>query len=187
MDISLLHHWKEENLTKGLLSMAELGKRAMTIEHDLRLHTRKSHEPATDHSFLSFIDECKSIINAVFASAATIYLHVTLSGPWPGVPEIDEAVSNTINAIKKLPHPGILKVLAWPLCISACLAKSNREGFFVQLEKGLMGDRENNRSVLQAIKIAKECWRLRGHNASTTSTYDWRSAMEASRILPLLL
>ena len=125
-------------------------------------------------------------ITNVFASAASVYLHVVLSGPQPEIPDIESAVIKTIDSIKRLPSLEMLKRLAWPMLISASLAPTNLRGFFERLEKGLGEDRCGNRNVLRALSIAKECWRLRDRHDANVEFYDWKSGMDSLSLMPLL-
>ena len=187
MNIILLQNWKTERLLTGVLSMAELVKRGLKLELDLERFLEESRKTVSANSLLSSNDESTWTISNVFASAGLIYLHFTLSGPQPEIPEIRAAVATTIDCLKKLPSFDLLRRLSWPILICACLAESKNRDFFDKLEDGLAEDLEGNKKVYQALAVARECWRSRSLPESTAHLHDWKTAMESFSIMPLII
>jgi hypothetical protein len=46
------------------------------------------------------------------------------------LPEIQNSVSNTLEAFRVLPDPTLLRNLVWPFCIIGCMASKKNEEFF---------------------------------------------------------
>ena len=181
LDITMLRRWKDTQTSKGCLSITELVKRSLSIEQALQqqrqanLERMKSQLPRDSWAFTN-----------VFASAASVFLHATISGARPQIPEIRKGVSDTIEALKLLPRPDLLKRLAWPLCITACLVEADRYDFFNALSQRVTEAYGKDENISRAFGVARECWKIRGSRERDDQTYDWRDAMR-SLGTPLLL
>ena len=186
MQIAELRYWKHEETSKGSLSVIELVKRALAIDHSLTEKRHENKRRITDHSVHTSAIKIVWIINNIFASAAAIYLHATVSEPRPEVEEIERGVSDTVEALRLLPHPRFLKRLTWPVCIAACLANSKHKSFFERLEEGLNDDRYETQNMLRGLELARECWSLRRHSDSKSNAYDWTQAMVEKKTRLLL-
>jgi hypothetical protein len=66
-------------------------------------------------------------ITRVFAGAALVYLQVTISGAYPGIPEIQRGVARTMAALDKLEDKSLVRNLLWPVCIAGCMATEEHE------------------------------------------------------------
>jgi hypothetical protein len=112
-DIMTFRHWKEDQLRQSSLSIAELAKKAMSIEQSLDDGKSASGDrlckqrPATD----------TWVLTNVFACGASILLHATISEARPQVLEIKNGVSDLIEALHLMSHPEMLKRLSWPICM----------------------------------------------------------------------
>jgi hypothetical protein len=89
----------------------------------------------------------------VCASTASVYLHVTISGPHPTIPEIKKDITDTISAIRLFPNTCLLKSFAWPLCIVASLADDEDRPIFEQLEHGLGEEFGKSQNIVRALNI----------------------------------
>lgn len=179
-EISALDRWKEESETARRLSIIDLAERGRQIEDLLRkelasMGTKLSTglsvcnhagvPPAPSHPEVS----------KLFALSAITYLHVVLSGPHPEIPEISEAVSQTISVFKGLKDRRLLQgILVWPFCISGCLAQHEQQSFFRDLFYATGITELSIGTCFEAFKIMEECWEAR---RTRSSNYDWVSIM----------
>lgn len=166
--INLLRQWKLSAVASRTLSVAELVKRATAIESGLQDWLLKSR------AAMSTGDEVN--ITTIWSAAATVYLHVVVSGPIPDVSEIRSAVDETVTGLSSLSHIQLLRRLAWPICIAASLADSRQETFFRALEMAANEDKAQTSSVRRALAVAKRCQRMR---EDTTGNADWFEAMDS--------
>ncbi|WPG98218.1 Hypothetical protein R9X50_00100500 [Acrodontium crateriforme] len=117
MHISELQAWSHQQSETGSSSFLELARRALKIEHELEIAVRMNNEtripPDNPGRRTRRTHDIQSITN-IFASAATIYLHATISGARPKIPEIKTAVLRTIASITAISNPDVIKLLTWP-------------------------------------------------------------------------
>lgn len=186
--ISELQAWKHQQAISGSLSFIELARRALRVEQELNQTWQNNIELLGNYS-----NDQKTrgnqVITNIFTCAASVYLHVVVSGARPEVLEIKKAVSDTIRALKKITNVEIVKSLTWPICITACLADGCNRDFFMELEKGIADEYGIYQSVLRGIGVAKECWRLRDRKGESAAekVYDWRDSMASLGEMVLLL
>lgn len=219
--ITMLRRWKEDQIAKGALSMAELVRRASFIEQDLQQrrqemiaksnHTDSDAKSHNNNTIPKSSDSGngqpspavfreRAAFTNVFAAAAAAFLHATVSEPRPQIPEISQAIADTIQALRLLPRPDLLRRLAWPICVAACLADLNQQAFFDGLAHRVTEAYGREENVTRGLVVARECWRLRSR-ASTGSgggagasggggaedrTYDWRDGMRNLGVTLLL-
>ena len=181
LDIMLLRYWKQEQASKGSLSMAEMVKRALKIEQDLQ-NNKLAIVQQKEEGILTET----SIFTNIFATGASIILHATISDARPHILEIKKGVADLISALRLLPRPEMLKRLSWPICIAACLADTTRYEFFTTLSQRVTEAYGKGENISRTLAVARECWRLRGNHEQGDQTYDWRDAMR-SLGTPLLL
>lgn len=187
--ISELQAWKHDQALNGSLSFIELARRALKAEQELNQARQNNLELSMIHTPNSNSKTCSvHVITNIFACAASIYLHVVVSGARPEIPEIKKSVTDTIEALTAIPNVEIVKCLTWPICITACLADGDNRAFFEKLEKGIADEYGVNQKVLRGIKIARECWRLgdRKGERAAGKTYDWRDGMASLGEMALL-
>jgi hypothetical protein len=123
--ISELAIWKKAMKEEGILSMKDLLERGTGIERCL--------EDAVDDvnvwlTKLANTDCAEFCISRCFVLAAQTYLHVTISGPYPSLPEITASVTNTIVAFQELKDKKMMRNLVWPFCVTGCSATREHEG-----------------------------------------------------------
>lgn len=175
-EISCLERWKKEEETAHRLSLIELTKRGREIEERLlnRLATIESGGPSQGAPVKGYLrpDSIKTEITRIFALSAMTYLHVVISGPYPEIPDIKKSVSKTIDAFQSLPDPKLLQYVAWPYCISGCLAAGEQQKVFREL---VTLPHITHGTCLEALNIMEECWRLR---ETKSSSCDWVHIME---------
>jgi hydrogenase-4 membrane subunit HyfE len=113
VDIMTFRHWREEQVRRSSLSIAEMVKKAMSIEQSLENgrsrgeKTQKEKQPVPE----------SWVFTNIFACGASILLHATISHARPHVLEIQTGVTDLIAALQLLPRPEMLKRLSWPICM----------------------------------------------------------------------
>ncbi|THC93891.1 hypothetical protein EYZ11_006643 [Aspergillus tanneri] len=180
-EISALDRWKEESQAAHRLSIIDLAERGRQIEERLRQELADMDDmPLTGPSLWnhSGIQTAPSNheISKLFALSAVIYLHVVISGAHPELPEIAEAVSQTVVVFKGLRDRRLLQsILVWPFCISGCLAVGEQQSFFRDLFSAAGIKESTIGTCFEAFQIMEECWEAR-----KTRSYncDWVSIMK---------
>ncbi len=182
--IGELQAWKHQQTVSDSLSLIELARRGAKLEADLLLAQRETTE-LTQHDTE---DTRKRDIHAttkVFAKAASVYLHATVSGARPKIAEIEKGVAGTIEALQRLPNTEMIKSLSWPICIAACLAEGDHRKVFERFEQGILDEFGRKQRVSRAFTVAREVWRLR--ETGGCKPYDWRDGMASLSMMVLLL
>jgi hypothetical protein len=175
-EISSLDKWKREEGDAHRLSLVELTKRGRHIEERLLSRLASIEDdlskraPVDAHLRPDFI---KTEITRIFALSAITYLHVVISGAYPDIPDIKRSVSKTIDALRSLPDPKLLRHVVWPYCISGCLAADDEQQKVFRELVSL--PRITHGTCLEALSLMEECWRSR---KTESSSHDWASIME---------
>ncbi|KAK4493606.1 hypothetical protein PRZ48_015273 [Zasmidium cellare] len=179
-EVTSLRIWKRERQASQALNIAELARRATKLEQQIDNQTQQSVSNNDPNPVVTDVDPkpCSAITRA-YVAAAKIYLHVILSGASPEVSDIQDAVVAAMDAIKALTSAALIRQLAWPICVAACLAEPQHDTFFDRLEQGARGDKDYCTSVLRALEVAKETKRLRRNSSSRIATFDWIDGMES--------
>ena len=194
-EISTLDEWKKRMEASGGLSMVELVRRASSIEDRLEICLITSGysdeavpmdlttDSATSDVFKALIRNA----TLVFAGAALVYLQVTISGAYPGIPEVQRGVARTMVAIDKLEDKSLVRNLLWPVCIAGCMATEEHEPYW----RALLSSAGNERWVFgypsKILLIMEECWKLRRSQAGTAVAVDWMTAMKSLDMKLLLV
>ncbi|KAH8819767.1 fungal-specific transcription factor domain-containing protein [Xylogone sp. PMI_703] len=180
--IGQLDRWKKESESNFALSISELVKRGSEIEGTIQKRlcdhaNQKTIQSATlpCGAWRNIGEYVRPVITNIFALAALTYLHVVISGANPDIPEIRDSVSRTISALEAVTDPDLMRFLAWPLCVTGCLASEQQKSFFLSIisEKSKY---KTARATLGAFRIIEECWRLRIINGNGC---DWVMAMKS--------
>jgi hypothetical protein len=182
-EISLLDKWKKEAERAYKLSIVELTKRGSQIEErlqerlaDIENRPKSSIGASSGNSSGILSASVHTEITKIFALSAMTYLHVVISGAYPEVPEITKSVSKTIHAFQSLTDAKLLQNMAWPFCISGCLAFDRKQH---TVFRDLVSTAEITQSTvgtcLEALKIMEECWEVR---KKCSDNYDWVSVMD---------
>lgn len=177
--VTALDSWKKKMHKKGALSNLDLVKRGTAIEQGFReglirlSNTQpqvRDHRPLWLANLKAAQDEAEAIILAtqIWAHAGLLYLHVVLSGWQQFNTEICDLVSASITLMKELATSIRLHTLAWPLCVTACLAKEEQEESLREIF-GLMGDLANFGATRVAQEIAEAVW---GRRNSVGDSWD---------------
>lgn len=199
-EITVLDKWKTQSQATHKLSVLELARRGLHIEQRLRqeltnlnMSTKPSPQPLNHPSVIhptpSYIPATKA-----YALAATIYLHVVLSGPYPELPEIAGPVSDAIELFRSTQdNPKLLLNMIWPLCVTGCMATESQQSFFRHLTASFSQSNTGDESFknlsastgtfLEAMKIIEQCWHTR---KNLPFDCDWASIMDQSACYVLL-
>lgn len=134
-EVSLLRIWKRERQASQALNIAELARRATKLEQEIDSQAQESIRNNKPDMTATEIDvtTCSSITR-VYVAATKTYLHVVLSGASPEVSDIQDAVDAAVDALKTLTSAVLIRRLAWPICVAACLAESRHDTFLDRLE-----------------------------------------------------
>jgi hypothetical protein len=179
-EISLLDRWKREAQNARKLSIVDLAKRGGQIEERLRQELAHIDNVSTTQllsSNSSGISQAptRTEFNKIFILSAITYLHVVISGAHPELPEINESVSETIAAFKRLKDLRVLQYLVWPFCVSGSLALGEQQSFFRDLASAAEINQSTVGVCFEAFNIMEECWQSR--EAGSNSCH-WVSIME---------
>jgi hypothetical protein len=191
--ISELSTWKTSQLNAGRLSIKELSSRGTEIERQLynclddinkRIATLRPCGETSSYQNLGVSHSHTNLIKTrIFAFSALTYLHCTISSPHPSLNEIISSVTNSIEAFKELKESKMLRNLAWPFCVTACMALKEQEEFFEEFMQWIGREEGNFGSLWKGWEVVKECWRLRGEGKEV----DWMGAMESLGFQVLLV
>lgn len=186
-EIAILEDWKRVMSREGVLSIRELARKADSIERRLVTEIGKltgilsqvsnlHGEPAMDSSYRRSIVTKR--ITHVFACAAQVYLHVVVSGPNPHLPEIHNSVTRALDAFTALPDPQLVRNVAWPFCISGCMAAPDQEQEFRDLAYKAKVDKHVFGTIWKAVDVMETCWLMRRSSKLDDKDCDWSTAME---------
>ncbi len=197
LDVALLDEWEKGSQTNGTLSMPQLVTRGAEIEKRLEdglddnsktlQRLARNAEPLSGGALGCRSQYTRCVLTRIFACAALVYLHVTVSGAYPQLPEIRKSMRRTIAAFQDLPDQGLVRSLTWPICIAGCMAIPAEEDFFrgivstTSVVARRFGNSEN------ALKIMEECWRLRRSSEHQPGTVYWMTAMKSLDLNILLV
>jgi hypothetical protein len=174
-EISSLDQWKKEEEDANRLSLIQLTKRGRQIEERLLSGLTSIENDSLKRAPVDSyqrLDSIKTEITRIFALSAVTYLHVVISGAYPGIPDIKRSVSETLHALQGLSDPKLLRHVVWPYCVSGCLAAEEQQKVFREL---VSLPRVMHGTCLEALSIMEECWRLR---KTELSGFNWVSIME---------
>lgn len=181
LNIIKLANWKEAMKSKKQLSNRELTKRALKIDTKLKSEMNALSARIERSSHLDFFDDpyayIKLLVTRIFGYSTLIYLYTIESGPCPDVPEIHTNVSKTIDALKALPQPALIRSLSWPLCIAGSMATGDQQTAFLEIAAKAKINRCPFGSSKHVLAIIEECWRMRKSEGAVEENVDWRVAM----------
>lgn len=184
MDIANLSHWKTVEEANGTLSMRELVRRGAEIEQILEEGLAKNSLDSTAFEQLSPSSRCKPNQNIpevtrIFASAALVYLHVIVSGPYPEIPEVRQSVLRTAAAIESLSNKDLIGNLTWPVCVAGCMAARDQESFFRNVISDAGADVSPFGNPSKALMVMEECWRMRRGLTGRLEGVEWLKATKS--------
>ncbi|KAH9856614.1 fungal-specific transcription factor domain-containing protein [Lenzites betulinus] len=182
-EISNLAYWKECQLRRGTLSIPELVRRGADLEE--RLLAPSSPPPLQNGPTADEIQQRRRLTNDIFRASALVYLHTVLSGDYPMCPEIAAAVTETIDALGRIPmdapsvHRSVVRSVVFGICISGCLSDDVRQRTFLLQMLKHQQDRESVGNVGAVQQLMEEVWRCRDpeREYGRYKPVDWRKVM----------
>jgi C6 transcription factor Pro1 len=192
--------WKKETKMNGTFSLMALVQRAGKIIEKLdrglaMLKDDESRVQDAPHQrgelFAEFTllrnmrppQEAYHAITRIWANAARLYLIVVLSGWDPETTEVVDLVSATLNLLESLRTPSWLMTLAWPFCVTGCLAPEGQE---TAVESILDRTKplSNVGGLIEAMKIVRQTWKRRG---VLKQDWDMAACFKSLDNIPLLV
>lgn len=175
-EIAALDAWKKEMKRDGSLSMPDLVDRARQISQNLargleRLDQGTTSHAADSHGFIQ-LQPHYSLVTAstansslvatrVWAHAARIYLTVVTSGWQTSNAELRRSVAEVLALLQSVESPAQMRALAWPICVSGCLAEAGEQQERFQSTIADIGDQQTLNALREAREIMEAVWRNR--------------------------
>lgn len=184
--IASLAEWKTRMEASGGVSNWELLRRGAEIKESLQAGN-KTFELTERTTSLDTSQSTIREVTRIFASAALVYLEVTISGPHPNIPEIRQAVSNTMLTLTELPDKTLVRNLLWPICIAGCMSASEHEPYWRNLLSGVNPNDDLLGYSVKVLRIMEKCWVMRRSQSKTVVTVDWLTAMRELDMKVLLV
>jgi len=181
-----LRDWKAQAELTGPLSVWELSEKASTIRRTLKAGLEETIQAMEGRGSVESLLQSgnlgddpqyeKQLLAVVFARSALILLNVVVSGAHPSLGEIEQEVVAIIGTLKSIPDPPLMRFLAWPICITGCMALEEHYSFFTGLQQQFETPALGN-----VIKVIRRCWSLRELNTSPRGI-DWSDALSSLRL-----
>lgn len=174
-EISTLDAWKQQCIADGNLDVVELVHRASAIKESLATHlaslnTDPAHVSREKSSILDVFASpvCQgSLVTRVWTHAALLYLSTVVSGWQPANDDVRSSVSQVIEILLKGQiSPTVLRTMAWPFCVSGCLADPAQEAQFRGVVE-LLQPPSFFGTMHEALEIMENVWRHRGVDGAT--------------------
>lgn len=169
--------WKKSMKNANKLSITELFQRATVIDNLLTEGLASLDDPNTqlDQHMPSNITQLDTLscnppcdpktingITKIWALSARSYLLTTLSGWQLSAADLRTNVAKTIDLLMTLSDsPTHVRTLAWPLCVTGCLANSNEEEVLRKLIADI-GRIQAFGTIRQTQSIMEKVWSNRG-------------------------
>ena len=128
-------------------------------------------------------EELRRLVSDIFREAAILYLHTELSGLRPQVTEIKRAVTDTINALAKLPCSEYDRSLVFPLALAGCATDDLEIRDYVRCRIKQLSSAVGNCAT--AGELIEYVWNRRDSNPGFS--IGWREAMEEIGMTILLV
>ncbi|KAF5636938.1 C6 transcription factor [Fusarium sp. NRRL 25303] len=157
-DLAHLNAWKRDMKQKGTLSVPELVRRGQRIEKKLQDGIAELRRAAKAGGDIRGNVSPAPYVSQTFALASLVLSSTIVSGPCASLPEVKDAVLESVVVLRDWPQSVPLRGLVWPLYIIGCMAEANLQDVFESLlcrireESGGFG---NSGTV---IKLLKSRW-----------------------------
>ncbi|KAH6659516.1 fungal-specific transcription factor domain-containing protein [Truncatella angustata] len=197
-EIISLHEWKKQAEAEQNLNIMQLATHGAAILQslkeqiaqlgDTRPKTARTQAGGANDNHSSnctkYVDRYMAkCITATYAQAATIFLHVVLSGPLPYLQEIQAAQAELRSSLDVLASKKLTGYVAWPLCVAACFATDDEQDpplSPASLE--VHGNPKMSKVCIEALNIGQKCRSIRKGGESA----EWISAMKSLQTCILL-
>ncbi|KAL2071005.1 hypothetical protein VTL71DRAFT_14031 [Oculimacula yallundae] len=133
-------------------------------------------------------DSADALVTLVFASAAQVYLNIVAVELNADSPRACVSISQALVALEAIDDPHILSTLAWPLCITGCMATGWQRDVMKKLFAGMSKAPPLQLGGLERCRrIIEECWRLRDEECGNGARITWAKAMSTPGLTFLLV
>jgi hypothetical protein len=184
--IQSLHRWKKEARASESLNIWEMTQTAHIIGRKLsegtdemcrRFSKSRPNDCSITVPLVHFPPPPESLPDAItyiFICAAVIFLEVVVSGDFPRLPKVKEAVSRIIDALSLVQEPELLRILAWPLCVAGSMAETEHHAYFDNLVRTHSG---RGKVMGNVLDLLHRSWMIRkeGYRYNEDSIY-WMDA-----------
>ncbi|THH00366.1 hypothetical protein EW026_g2147 [Hermanssonia centrifuga] len=151
---------------------------------------RNGSTPMTMYTPPTEVELRRQLTNDIFRASARVYLHTVLSGDHPSCPEIIDAVTDTINCLRRVPldkpqlSRSVLRSVVFGICISGCLTDNrDQRAFLMRLLQTQQSESVGN--VAEVLDLMQQVWQRRDSNRG--APVNWRDVMRESQRELLLL
>lgn len=199
-EIVELNVWKKQTKTSGNFSFMTLVQRAGKIieKLDIGLAGLSENANATEDNHggrLGLFPEFTLLKNTrppqssynsithIWANSARLYLLSVLSGWQPESDEVINLVSTNFQLLEGLSSPSWLTTLAWPFCVTSCLASECQEATILRLFERTK-PLSNVGGLSEGMKIAQETWKRR---SSIDAEWGLADCLKCFGSVPLLI
>ncbi|CZR48753.1 uncharacterized protein FPRO_03926 [Fusarium proliferatum ET1] len=132
-DLAHLNAWKKDMKQKGTLSVPELVRRGQRIEKELQDGITELKRAAKAGGDIRGNVSPAPYVSHIFALASLVLSSTIVSGPWASLPEVKDAVSESVIVLRNWPQSVPLRGLVWPLYIIGSMAEASLHGVFESL------------------------------------------------------
>ncbi|KAJ7707436.1 fungal-specific transcription factor domain-containing protein [Mycena rosella] len=184
-EASALAVWKQERMDRGSLSIPDLVMNADRL--DKHLHPTASELPyaATE------TDVARDLSSSIFRAATRVYLRSIVSGDYPHVPEIMEAIEETMEFVRapqehsQKVHSSVVRSTVFAFFICGALTDNSRLRTEIYKRLCLEGEDLATSTVGNSGSIKRllqQIWAGRSKHAARTPV-PWRDVLRDSNML----
>lgn len=194
--IAALDAWKTECVTDGTgVSIWELVEKGKSIQTRLESGIAALEAEAAMGDRQNSTSAIQCAITYSFACGAQVYLHVTVSGAHPSLPEIKRSVSQTLSALYTLVRVSndreSIRGVVWPLCVAGCMVdlETNLHEEYRNLILDMGDDAREFGNTSTVLAVMEKCWEMRQMHpkGDAHGPWDWRRAMECLGVRAFLI
>ncbi|EWZ00065.1 hypothetical protein FOYG_03976 [Fusarium oxysporum NRRL 32931] len=157
-DLAHLQAWKKDMKQQGRLSVPELARRGQRIEKRLQDGITELKRTANAGASIRGSIPPAPWVSHIFALASLVLSSTIVSGPWALLPEVKDAISESIIVLRDWPQAIPLRGLVWPLYIIGCLAEPSLQGVFESLLSSVLDESGGFGNSGTVIKLLKSSW-----------------------------
>lgn len=176
---------REDFLSKSNSISADLQSGIISLDADTQQPMATSVLPQAYVHPETLLQNLDTIpISLIWAHAAALYLFIATSGWQEQDQDVQENVSSALHLLQQIQSPAILRSLAWPFCVSGCLATKSQEAEFRQIASK-MGSLSAFGTLHEALKIMEKVWSTRGEKDA--ETWDFTCCFSILGSIPLFI
>ncbi|KAF5599043.1 C6 zink-finger PRO1A [Fusarium pseudoanthophilum] len=129
-DLAHLQAWKRDMKQKEALSIPELVRRGQRIEKGLQDGIAELKQATKGGNSNRGNILPAPYVSHIFALASLVLSSTIVSGPWASLPEVKDAITESVIVLKDWPQAVPLRGLVWPLYIIGSMAGPSLQCFF---------------------------------------------------------